>query len=152
MHTSIKYKSALYLASEALVSDKEDKVMPLSNHSQNISKSNEIGQNYAIQLFGNNPGRAKHGAFISQKQNFLERVAAAESYSIASSSVVESAKQSGNNPESSPSASAYAFDNLSLANQSRNKEESKDGSIYSHSFSVKKSEESSMTPSLAFKP
>ena len=33
MHTSIKYKSALYLASEALVSDKEDKVMPLSNHS-----------------------------------------------------------------------------------------------------------------------
>ena len=67
MNTSIKYKSALYLASEALVSDKQDKVMPLSNHSQNISKSNEIGQNYAIQLFGNNPERAKLGANISQK-------------------------------------------------------------------------------------
>ena len=33
MSTTIKYKSALYLASEALVSEKEDKVLPLSNHS-----------------------------------------------------------------------------------------------------------------------
>ena len=33
MSTPIKYKSALYLASEALVSDKQDKVIPLSNHS-----------------------------------------------------------------------------------------------------------------------
>ena len=33
MSTTIKYKSALYLASEALVSDTEDKVMPLNNHS-----------------------------------------------------------------------------------------------------------------------
>ena len=33
MSTTIKYKAALYLASEALVTDTEDKMMPLSNHS-----------------------------------------------------------------------------------------------------------------------
>ena len=88
---------------------------------------------------------------MTHKQKFFERVVAAESYSIASSSLVESAKQSGNNPESSPSESVRGFDNLSFAHQSLKREESKDETINSQSFTIKKSEDS-MKPSLAFKP